>query len=79
MTTMQPFKAKIVNGHFVSEDRIDLPEGTELYLVAAAEDDDMSPEDRAEVNAAIQEGLADLKAGRSFDADEVIDELLARQ
>lgn len=36
--------------------------------------DDLSPEDRA----AVEEGLADIEAGRVVDADEVFDRLIAK-
>jgi predicted transcriptional regulator len=42
------------------------------------EGDDLDAEERAQLHAAIQEGLDDMKAGRTYDAAEVIAELRAR-
>jgi hypothetical protein len=42
---MQALKARVENGHLVLREPTDLPEGTELYLVEASEED----EDRFDV------------------------------
>jgi hypothetical protein len=42
---MQALKARVENGHLVLREPTDLPEGTELYLVAVSEED----EDRFDV------------------------------
>ncbi len=57
-------KAHVKNGRIVVDEPTDLPEGTELYLVQADPDDDMSDDERAELEAAIDEGLADFEQGR---------------
>lgn len=54
---MNAVKAKVVNGQFVIEERTDLPEGTELYLLPVSEED----EDRFDVEAANQ-ALAEAEA-----------------
>ncbi|MDX2055275.1 MAG: hypothetical protein SFV15_22930 [Polyangiaceae bacterium] len=57
---MNTLKAKVVGGHFVIEERTDLPEGTELYLVPVNEED----EDRFDVeeaNKALLESKATLE------------------
>jgi hypothetical protein len=68
-------KARVVNGHLVVNEPTDLPEGTELELVSVDDDDDLTDEDRAEVLRLIDDGLADLDAGKSRDFGEVIESL----
>jgi len=52
----------------------DLPEGTEVELVRA-DDDDLSPEERAELDAVLLKATENVRAGRTIDADEVLAEL----
>lgn len=59
LLTMQRLKAKVVNGHYVIQDAADLPEGTELYLVRADDDDDMTSDERAEIERLVEEGIED--------------------
>jgi hypothetical protein len=76
MGTMQPLKAIVRNGKLVvDETPTDLPEGTELELVVADQGDDLDDEERARLHASIGRGLADIKAGRVTDIDEVLSEL----
>jgi len=76
METMQPLKAIVRNGKLVvDETPTDLPEGTELELVVADQGDDLDDEERARLHASIGRGLADIKAGRVTDIDEVLSEL----
>ena len=73
---MQPLKAIVRNGKLVVEETpTDLPEGTELELVVADQGDDLDDEERARLHASIGRGLADIKAGRVTDIDEVLNEL----
>lgn len=77
-TRMQPLRARVRDGRIVVDEPTDLPEGTELYLVAA-DDDEMDPEERAALHAAIDEGLADAREGRHEDARVVMDRLRSRR
>ena len=59
---MQALKAKVRNGHFVIDETTDLPEGTEVELQLVKVADafaDMAPEDREELEEAIEETLAE--------------------
>ena len=58
-------------GHFES---VEQAVEAGLRQIQADMDDELSPEDWA----AIDEGLADIDAGRVRDADEVFDELIAK-
>jgi hypothetical protein len=72
---MLAHKARVQNGRLQLDEPTDLPEGTELELIPA--NDELTDQQRAEVMAGIREGLAQIRAGQSIDADEVIDEILA--
>jgi len=76
MGAMQPLKAVVRNGKLVvDETPTDLPEGTELVLVMADQGDELDDEERARLHASIGRGLADIKAGRVTDIDDVLNEL----
>lgn len=74
---MQPVKAHVKNGRLVVDEPTDLPEGTEITLTIA--DDDLDDEDRARLHAALERSMAQAKAGKLVDADDVIARLLARE
>jgi hypothetical protein len=60
----------MVDGRIVLDDPIELPEGAaaEVHLLHA---DDETPEERAAIEAAIDESLDELDAGQSVDDDAV--------
>jgi hypothetical protein len=71
MSAMQALKAHVRNGHFVSDEPTDLPEGTEveLQLVNVADPfADMAPEERAELEGALEEGARDFEKGDHMEA-----------
>ncbi len=82
---MQPLKARVENGRYVIDEKADLPEGTELYLVPAneagdqllMEDDGLTDEEREEVSAMIEESFEDEVAGRMKDFSQVLATLRA--
>jgi hypothetical protein len=81
---MQPLKAHVRNGYFVSDEPTDLPEGTEASLVVAdalAADAfaDMDPDERAELHDAIEEGFRDLENGEHEDGLAFAERLAASQ
>lgn len=62
---------------------MDLPNGTELYLVPAVPlegeyADDLDDAERAELHQAIREGFDDAKAGRTVPAEQWLAELRSR-
>jgi hypothetical protein len=75
--TMLPVKAHVKNGRLVVDEPTDLPDGTEVTLTIA--DDDLDDEDRARLHAALERSMAQAKAGKLVDADDVIARLLARE
>lgn len=70
-------KAHVKNGRIILDEPTDLPEGTELYLVPAEDSDEMDDEERAELEAAIEEGAEDFERGDFSDAREFAARLLA--
>jgi len=75
--TMQPLTAHVKNGRLLLDEPTDLPEGTEVTLSIA--DDELDDEDRARLHAALERSMAQARAGKLVDADDVIARLLARE
>ncbi len=73
---MQSVKARVKNGRLVLDEPTDLPEGTEVTL--AITEDEPDDGERAEIIAAIERSMDQVKAGKHVDADVVIARLLAR-
>jgi hypothetical protein len=76
---MNALRAHVENGRIVVDDPTDLPEGTVLQVVPLTDTDELDDAERAELHAALREGIADMKAGRTHDAAEVLAELRARK
>jgi hypothetical protein len=72
---MQPLKARVENGRYVIDAKAELPDGTELYLVPANEGDDLDDAEREALHESIREGVADMKAGRTFALEDVLAEI----
>jgi hypothetical protein len=75
---MQPLKAHVRNGRLVLDEPTELPEGAEVQLTIV-DDDEMSDEERARLHAALERSMAQAKAGKLIDANEVIGRLLSRE
>ena len=88
MVAVAAYKATVKAGRLVLDEPTDLPDGEVVHLVAVGDalddgdwdpsEDDMDDEERARLHEALDRGLADAKAGRTVDADEVIRSLRAR-
>jgi len=76
---MAPVKAHVRNGYFVSDEPAAHPEGTpvELQLMTTDPWADIDPEDRAEIEAGIEEGFRDIENGDVVDARVFLAELRA--
>jgi hypothetical protein len=77
VSSMQPLKAHVHNGRLVLDEPTDLPEGTEIELMAV--DDDFDPEERARLLQAIEEGAEDFNRGDHMDGFEFVAQLRARR
>jgi len=69
-------KAHVVNGKIVVDEPVDLPDGAELrvYLYDAAADQ-LSSDERAALQKALENSIAQADAGELIEADAVLDEL----
>ena len=74
---MRALKAHVKAGRLVLDEPTDLPEGEEVE-VYVPDGGEFSPEERARLDAALDEGIAAARRGDHSDADEFIQELLAR-
>jgi hypothetical protein len=81
MHDMSPVKAHVRNGHYVSDEPAELPEGTPVNFPIMNVVDafaDMDPEERAELEAELEVAYAEADAGELIDADEVLAKLRAQ-
>jgi len=75
---MMPLRARVQGGKLVLDEPVELPDGTEVDLVPVAEDE-LDDEDRRRLDAAIDRGLADARAGRTVPAEVVLADLQAKR
>lgn len=68
-------KARVRHGRLVVDEPTDLPEGTEVELLPLDPGDWLDEEDRAALHRALAASEEDVKAGRVFDAAEVLRQL----
>ena len=76
---MTAMKARVKDGHIVVDEPTSLPEGAELYVVAVPDPDALADDERAELDAAIDEGFEDLRAGRMIDGEAYLADLRSRR
>jgi hypothetical protein len=74
---MHALKAQVKNGRIVVDEPTDLPEGTVVHLIPTVEEE-MAPEERAELKAALEESLEEMRAGKTLDGAELVAELRSR-
>jgi hypothetical protein len=75
-STMRALKAHVKAGRLVLDEPTDLPEGEIEVFVPDGEE--FTLEERARLDAALDEGIAAARRGDHCDADEFIQGLLAR-
>jgi hypothetical protein len=75
--TMQPLKAHVKNGRLVLDEPTNLPEGTEVEVLAL--DEDFAPEERARLLRALDDGADDIERGDHVDGFDFIAQLRARR
>lgn len=74
---MHALKARVENGRIKLDEPTDLPDGAELEVVVI--DDELSPDERAELHASLDRALDDSEAGRGMDAWEYLEQYRARR
>ncbi len=83
ISTMRALKAHVRGGRLLLDEPTDLPNGEVVELVPLDEvltsgGDYLDAEERERLHASIDRGLADVHAGRTTDARQVMAELRAR-
>jgi len=76
--TMPPLKAHVMNGRLVLDEPTDLPEGTEVELLAADEIDELDPAERAKLYGFLAESIRTHVPGTGTPAAAVLAELRNR-
>ncbi len=71
-------KARVKAGRLVFDEPTDLPEGTEVELLALDPGDWLDEEGRAALHQALNDSEEDVKAGRLIDADVILRGLRSR-
>jgi hypothetical protein len=75
---MRAMKAQVKNGRLVLDEPTDLPEGREVELVVV-DDQEFTPEERARLLQAIEDGIEDVARGEHVDGFEFIGQLRAKR
>jgi hypothetical protein len=76
--TMLPLKAHVKNGRLVLDEPTELPEGTEVELLAVDEVDDLDPADRARLYGFLAESIRKHVPGTGTPAVALLAELRNR-
>jgi len=76
---MQALKVRVENGKIIGDAPLGLAEGTELDLCLAEPEDDMTPEELAQLNAALDSAWRSMENGRFRPAADVLAELRAER
>jgi hypothetical protein len=69
---MSALRARVTAGRLVLDVPTSLPEGTEIDLVVADDGDDLDDTERAALHESFRRSAAQLAAGESASADEVL-------
>lgn len=78
LSSVEALKARVENGRYVIDESADMPDGTVVYLMPVDEDDGLDDEERAALHASLEASEADIAAGRTVPAEQVIARLRAR-
>lgn len=79
MASMQNLKVRVVNGRVVGDAPPGLPDGTELELCLADPGDDMTDDELADLNRALEAAWRSVESGRLRAAQDVISDLRSRR
>lgn len=75
---MRALKARVKGGRLRLDVPTRLPEGTEVPLAVADDGDELTASERRRLERAIDEGWAEIRAGKGIPAKDVIRRLRAR-
>ncbi len=71
MKDMARLKAVVRDGHVVSDERVDLPEGTPIEIEVLGIEDELDTEEFARLDEVVARSRADIAAGRTSTAEEL--------
>jgi hypothetical protein len=71
-------RARVRGGRLILDEPIDLPEGSEVELVLAREEDDLDEADRARLHAAVDRARAQVQRGETVGKDDFVARLSAK-
>ncbi|HEY4175763.1 MAG TPA: hypothetical protein VGM90_02975 [Kofleriaceae bacterium] len=74
---MHAVRLRVRNGRVTLDHPTDLPDGAEVEVVIIG--DHLSPEERAELHASLDQAQSDADAGRSIDAADYLKQYRARR
>jgi len=74
---MATLRGHVEGGRIIVDEPMDLPDGTEVEIAVAGEDE-MTPAERAELESSIDRGLEEAARGEGSPAEEVLRRLRAR-
>ena len=72
MKGMARLKAVVRDGRVVSDERVDLPDGTPLEIEVLGIEDDLDAEELARLDEVVARSRADIAAGRTSTAEELL-------
>ncbi|HET6437024.1 MAG TPA: hypothetical protein VFG59_03105 [Anaeromyxobacter sp.] len=75
---MRALKAHVRAGRLVLDEPTDLPDGEKIEVLVP-EGDELSPEERARLDAALELSMAQAREGKLVDGEAVIRKLLSRE
>lgn len=75
MAPMQNLQVRVENGRIVGDAPAGLPDGTELELCLADPGDDMTDDELADLNRALETAWRSVEAGRLRAAQDIISDL----
>lgn len=76
---MKSISAHVKNGQIVPDEPIELYDGDEVQVLVPDDEDEMSAEEKKELEAALEESREQFKRGEFVNAREYILQLAARQ
>ena len=65
-------KAKVLGGHLIVEETIDLPDGAEVDLAVVDPGDDLDDSERERLHTALRKAQTELEAGNEIPAAEAL-------
>ncbi len=71
-------RARVRGGRLVLDEPTELPEGSEVELVLAHEQDDLDEADRARLHAALDRARGQIQRGETMSKDELLGRLHAK-